>query len=191
MPLSSNSTAVSLLVAACDGQTDAWRRLVQIYGPLVYGWCRHLGRQPADASDATQEVLLSVSRDLPRFDPAVAGATFRGWLWTITRRRLADQARRQARCIQQTDGSLAGVAQPVDAEPPTDAVSDRVAVLSRAVALLRDQFEPVTWQAFWATVAEGRDPAAVAADLGVSRWAVYKARARVLQRLREQLEGLS
>ncbi len=165
--------------------------MVQIYGPLIYSWCRRLGRQPADAADATQDVLLSVSRDLQRFDPTVAGATFRGWLWTITRRRLADQARHHARAAQQADGSLADVAQPLDTDPPTDAASDRAAVLGRAVALLRDQFEPATWKAFWATVAEGRDPAEVAEDLGVTRWAVYKARARVLQRLREQMEGLS
>ena len=83
------------------------------------------------------------------------------------------------------------MAQPFDTDPPTDAASDRAAVLGRAVALLREQFEPSTWKAFWATVAEGRDPAAVAEELGVTRWAVYKARARVLQRLREQMEGLS
>ncbi len=56
--------------------------------------------------------------------------------------------------------------------------------------MLRDQFEATTWTAFWATVVEGRQPAEVADSLGVTRWAVYKARARVLQRLREELEGL-
>jgi RNA polymerase sigma-70 factor, ECF subfamily len=144
----------------------------------------------ADAADVTQDVLVSVSRDLHRFDPAIPGATFRGWLWTITRRRLADQARRQARRIEQCEGSLADVKQTIDAEPPTHPASDRAAVLARAVALLRDQFEESTWQAFWATVVEGRDPADVAHSLGLSRWTVYKARARVLQRLRQDLQGL-
>lgn len=167
--------------------------MVQLYGPLIYGWCRRVGRQPADAADATQDVLVSVSRDLHRFDPHAAGATFRGWLWTITRRRLADQTRRHARRVEQADGSLADVAEEVafgPEEPPTGAAEDRAAVTSRAVAMLRDQFEDSTWNAFWATVAEGRQPAEVAESLGLSRWAVYKARARVLQRLREELDGL-
>lgn len=188
-----STTAPSLLAAARDGHSDAWQRMVHLYGPLIYGWCRRVGRQPADAADATQDVLVSVSRDLHRFDPHAAGATFRGWLWTITRRRLADQTRRHARRVEQADGSLADVAEEVafePEEPPTGAAEDRAAVTSRAVAMLRDQFEDSTWNAFWATVAEGRQPAEVAESLGLSRWAVYKARARVLQRLREELDGL-
>ena len=185
-----STTAPSLLAAARDGHADAWRRIVHLYGPLIYGWCRRVGRQSADAADATQEVLLSVSRDLPRFDPTVAGASFRGWLWTITRRRLADQARRHARRPEQPEGSLADVPQTIPSDPPTGEADDRAAVLARAVALMRDQFEPSTWDAFWATVVDGRDPAEVAETLSISRWTVYKARARVLQRLRQQLEGL-
>ena len=188
-----STTATSLLAAALDGHSHAWQRLVQLYGPLIYGWCRRLGRQPADAADATQDVLMSVARDLARFDPDGPGATFRGWLWTITRRRLADQARRVARQLEQPDGSLSKLAAevlPDVGDPPTDAADDRAAVASRAAAMLRDQFEPTTWNAFWATVVEKRQPAEVAESLGVTRWAVYKARARVLQRLREELEGL-
>src|SRR5690606_35498281 len=109
-------------------------------------------------------------------------------LWTITRRRLADQALRHTRSAEQTDGTLADITQPLNTDPPTDAKSDRAAVLGRAVALLRDQFEPSTWKAYWATVTEDRDPAVVAEDLGVTRWTVYKTQTRILQHLREQME---
>jgi RNA polymerase sigma-70 factor (ECF subfamily) len=37
---------------------------------------------------------------------------------------------------------------------------------------------------------DGCTPDEVAAELSLSRWAVYKARSRVLQRLRTELEGL-
>lgn len=190
-----STTAPSLLAAARDGSSEGWQRMVHLYGPLIYGWCRRVGRQPADAADATQDVLISVSRDLHRFDPQIPGATFRGWLWTITNRRLADQARRHARRMDHPAGSavdrlLNDAADAVGSDPPTDAHQDRAAVVARAVALLRDQFEPPTWQAFWATVVEGREPAEVADSLGVSRWAIYKSRARVLHRLRQELEGL-
>ena len=186
-----STTAPSLLAAAREGHSDAWQRMVHLYGPLIYGWCRRFGRQPSDAADATQEVLMSVSRDLHRFDPDVPGATFRGWLWTITRRRLADQARRQAQRAEQPEGSLGDIADAGPADPPTDAEDDRAAVLARAVSMMRGSFEDSTWKAFWATVVEGRQPAEVAEWLGVSRWTVYKARARVLHRLRQELEGLA
>jgi RNA polymerase sigma-70 factor (ECF subfamily) len=56
--------------------------------------------------------------------------------------------------------------------------------------LVREEFDPRTWTAFWRTAVEGDRPADVAADLGVSAWAVYKARSRVLQRLRTELDRL-
>jgi RNA polymerase sigma-70 factor (ECF subfamily) len=43
---------------------------------------------------------------------------------------------------------------------------------------------------FWETTIETRDPADVAEEMGVSRWAVYKARARVLHRLQLEMKGL-
>ncbi len=75
-------------------------------------------------------------------------------------------------------------------EPPTDARVDQRTLIRRAIAIYRDRFDSKTWQAFWATVVEGRDPAEVAETLGVSRWNIYKARARILQRLRTELSGL-
>jgi RNA polymerase sigma-70 factor (ECF subfamily) len=49
---------------------DARRRLVVIYGPMVYGWCRRAGLQPNDAMDMVQEVFRAV---------AVADATIPGY----------------------------------------------------------------------------------------------------------------
>lgn len=63
--------------------------MVQIYSP-VYNWARRTGLQPQDAADVAQETFAAVSTRLSRFDPQQAGATFRGWLWTITRNKAAD-----------------------------------------------------------------------------------------------------
>lgn len=188
--LSEPSTSQSLLSAACRGHGDAWNRLVHLYGPLVYRWIRRAGLQSSDAADVTQDVLLTVSKDLPRFDPEFPGAKFRGWLWVITRRRIADAARK--RPDESVMGSAVGdlIQWEKSTGPPTDAATDSNTILRRAVAVYRDRYDPKTWQAFWATVVEGRQPDEVADTLGVSRWTVYKARARILQRLREELSGL-
>lgn len=63
-------------------------------------------------------------------------------------------------------------------------------VLHRAVDLIHGEFEENTWQAFWMTAVEERVPADVAADLQITVNAVYKAKSRVLRRLRDELEGL-
>ena len=63
-------------------------------------------------------------------------------------------------------------------------------LVKRALELIRDQFQPATWQAFWKTVVEGQAGKKVAVDLGLSINAVYIAKSRVLTSLRRELDGL-
>lgn len=189
------STSQSLLQSAQQGEPDGWRALTQIYGPVVYGWARRCGLQAADAADVMQDTLASMTTALERYDHNQPGATFRGWLWTITRNKMRDRQRRAGeRGAGGTEANLQlqQLAQPnLEAdEPPSELESDQATARSRALALMRDGFDPRTWQMFWETAVQGRDPAHVAEEMEVSRWAVYKARARVLQRLQEKLNGL-
>jgi RNA polymerase sigma-70 factor (ECF subfamily) len=196
------STSESLLQSARRGDADGWRSLAQIYGPIIYAWARKCGCQSADAADVMQETLASVTSALSRFDHDQPGATFRGWLWTITRNKLRDRARGENelatggteanlrlqqvadRAIDPDQGSMES------SEPPSELASDLASARSRTLALLRDHFDPRSWKMFWETAVQGRQPADVADEMGVSRWAVYKARARVLQRLQQQMTGI-
>ena len=198
-PMTDPSTSPTLLNLARAGNTQAWSRMVQIYGPLVYQWARGGGLQAADAADAMQETMVSVSRDLSKFDPQTASGKFRGWLWTITQRRIADLRRSRpdvallgssaARVEVSGEHTPLGDTPLGDSMPPGDPGRDDAGVLQRAVLAYRDRYDIKTWKAFWMTVVEGRDCGDVAADLGVTKWAVYKARTRILTRLRSELEG--
>jgi RNA polymerase sigma-70 factor (ECF subfamily) len=66
----------------------------------------------------------------------------------------------------------------------------RTHIAGRAMRLIRDEFAPATWRAFWGVVVDGRRAIEVAADLRLSANAVYLARGRVLRRLRTELAGL-
>ena len=191
------STSVSILQRARDGDADGWRRLAQIYGPIVYGWARRCGCQSADAADVMQETFSAVAGAIGRFDHQRDGATFRGWLWTIVRNKLRDRARAaQDEALGGTAAHLAmnQIASPLcdyeTDDPPSEAASDASAAERRTLELLRDKFDPRTWKMFWETAIEGRPPGDVAEDMAVSKWAVYKARARVLQRLKQEMAGL-
>ena len=197
----SQTTSPSLLGRATAGDSQAWQRMVQIYGPLVYSWARRTGLQPQDAADVTQETFAAVSNRLQGYDAQRPGATFRGWLWTITRNKAADLVRNQQAQPGARGGSTNLVnlnavhAKPtaaieLNADYPQETASDQQEIVRRALAILRTSFEPTTWQAFWRTVVDGCSPDDVAAELSLSRWAVYKARSRVLQRLRSELDGL-
>jgi RNA polymerase sigma-70 factor (ECF subfamily) len=63
-------------------------------------------------------------------------------------------------------------------------------LVSRALTIMKTDFQPATWQACWEHVVCGRPAAEVAAELAMSVKAVYLAKARVLRRLRQELEGL-
>lgn len=197
----SETTSLSLLGRATSGDSLAWQRMVQIYGPLVYSWARRTGLQPQDAADVTQETFAAVSTRLLAYDAQRPGATFRGWLWTITRNKAADLVRN----LQSQPGARGGStnlanlnavsakaseAIAMNAEEQADMASDQQEIIRRTLAILRANFEPTTWQAFWRTVIDGCTPDEVSEELSLSRWAVYKARSRVLQRLRAELDGL-
>src|SRR5438045_4144454 len=65
-PLSPGSTAPSLLDRVRSRDAQAWERLVELYGPLVYHWCgRQLKHQ--DAADVFQEVFRAVAAHIGNF----------------------------------------------------------------------------------------------------------------------------
>ncbi|MDY0166995.1 MAG: hypothetical protein RBS80_10655 [Thermoguttaceae bacterium] len=63
-------------------------------------------------------------------------------------------------------------------------------VWHRAVKLVQAEFEASTWRAFWRVAVDGQRPADVAEELGMTLHAVYKAKSRVLRRVRQELADL-
>jgi RNA polymerase sigma-70 factor (ECF subfamily) len=189
-------TSLSLIRRIQADQADAWRRFVDLYGPLVRSWCRRDGLQDADVDDVTQEVFRSVHRAITVFEREPHGGAFRGWLRVITRNAIRDWARRDAREAHAAGGSDAQtrlLAVPNEPLPDPDGQADpdeeRV-LLRRAVELLLGDFKEQTRLAFWRVVVDGYSPAEVARELGVKENVVYLAKSRVLRRLKEVYGGL-
>lgn len=182
-------TPVSLLARLrAPGQPEAWARFVDLYTPLLYHWARRLGLGPDDAGDLVQDVFATLVERLPEFeyDP---GRRFRGWLWTLTVNRFRER-RRRARAAAATEEQAAAPAEVPDATDELAEDEYRRYLTARAVRLMRADFHPDTWRAFWEHAVNDRPAADVAAELGTTPGAVYAAKARVLARLREELRGL-
>jgi RNA polymerase sigma-70 factor (ECF subfamily) len=62
---SNSSIRSSLLERVREHDEQAWRRLVDLFSPLIYDWCRGQGLQAADAADVMQEVFRSVAANAP------------------------------------------------------------------------------------------------------------------------------
>jgi RNA polymerase sigma-70 factor, ECF subfamily len=188
-----SATATSLLHQLRTGDADGWRRLTHLYGSLVYSWRRQQSLQAEDAADVVQEVFRSVAGHVARFESDGECAGFRRWLKTITNNQIRDHWRRQKhrpRAVGGTEAQMQLAAHP-QAEPPSQtSIADDQAeishVMRQALDLVRADFEPHTWRAFWETVVEGRAAADVAADLGVTANAVRIAKSRVRSRLRQE-----
>jgi RNA polymerase sigma-70 factor (ECF subfamily) len=190
--LPSTATSRSLLERVRADDPGAWDRLVTLYAPLVFHWCRRWDLSEDDSADVFQEVFGAVARHIGTFRKEKAQDTFRGWLRAITRNKVHDHFRRLVRQPRGEGGSeaQARLAQlPAPAEPdegPAEAPAERE-LLRRALELIRAEFEERTWQAFWRTAVEGSAPRDVAAELSMSPGAVRVAKSRVLARLREEL----
>jgi len=189
------STSRSLLAAARDDDTDAWRRLVCLYTPLVAAWCRRSGVAHQDIADLLQDVFAAVAKNIDRFRKEQPADTFRGWLATITRNKVHDYYRQRGEEPAAAGGTeaaqrLSQVLDPLADAEPADELADNAAlcgVLSRALAAIRGEFHERTWQAFWSVVVEGRTAAEVGASLHMQPGHVRVAKSRVLQRLRQEL----
>src|SRR5262245_34917348 len=92
----SGDTSMSLLERVRQRDQDAWRRLVQLYSPLVFSWAVRSGLGGTDAADLVQEVWLSAASALQRLSRDRAAGTFRGWLWTITKNKATDYFRKRS-----------------------------------------------------------------------------------------------
>jgi RNA polymerase sigma-70 factor (ECF subfamily) len=185
-----DTTSVSLLERVRNpADQEAWNRFVQLYSPLLFDWCRRSGLQLADAADLTQDVFATLFQKLPDFTYD-RHKSFRAWLRTVTLNHWRDRQRRIG------TRPLPGAGQPLDSLKSPDQISAleeheyQQNLLSRALQVMRADFEPATWQAFWAHAVEGQPAAVVAAKLGLTLTAVYGAKFRVLNRLRQELQGL-
>ncbi len=189
----SSATSRSLLARIQADEPGAWERLVNLYAPLVFRWCRRAGLQDQDVADVLQDVFHAVVTHVGRFRKEREGDTFRGWLRRITQNKLRDHFRKRGGEAQAAGGSSAQERLSQVPEPPpteADAAADDAgerALFARALDLIRAEFEERTWSAFWRTAVEGRPARDVADELGMTPGAVRVAKSRVLHRLRQEL----
>lgn len=188
-------TSQSLLLRAkTPGDSASWERLVELYTPLLRSWLARYEVQASDADDVLQEVLLTLSKELPNFDHSGRPGAFRSWLRLTLVHRLKNFWRARDR------GPRAGI---VEIEQRLEELADASSAMSmqwdrehdrhlltRLLAQAEPHFAPQTWIAFRRVALDGAPPIEVAQDLGISVNAVFIAKSRVLGRLRREAEGL-
>jgi len=188
-------TSASLLERLRNSPDEAaWRRLDELYRPLIRRW---LLRDPSlreEAEDVIQEIMGVLVRELPDFQRRRNGS-FRRWLRTVTAHRLgafyrSRKNRPMALGFPLDDSPLMQFADPKSELGRQWDREHDAHVMNRLMELIAPLFEATTLAAFRRVAIDGISPAQAAEELGLSLNAVLVAKSRVLSRLRQEAKGL-
>jgi len=191
---SGSITASTSLVRRVKSQDqDAWRRLVKIYGWLIYRWARRSGLQVADAEDVVSEVFAEVVTGIEGFQHDGRPHSFRRWLRTLSaihvRKNLQNKGVQPAASGGTTVSlRVQSLVDPNLHEQDLEAQDEIEWLRQRAMRIIQDDYKPSYWEVFRRVSLEGEAPAEVAETEGMSVWAVYKVQLRILHRLRVELD---
>lgn len=189
-----HTTRQSLLIRIKDSRdTLAWSQFADLYGPLIFRYGKRKGLQDADAADLMQDVLRRVSQSIVKFEYNPSIGRFRSWLFLISRQSISALVKKRER--QPVGSGDSRVAEMIAHLPDHQDESiweteycDHL--LSWAMSQVKNQFAANTWSAFREVAINNRPAQAVAQELGISVGAVYIARSRVTQRLRETVSAI-
>jgi RNA polymerase sigma-70 factor (ECF subfamily) len=190
------STHISLLSELKEGgrQEEAWAVFYGRYSEVIRGWCLRRGLPLEAAEDLTQDILLKLFQQLPRYRHEPSRGQFRGWLKAVVNNALTDFWRRQRRRPERgaVGGSaflerLNGMAGPEAAQELSAVIDDHSrTTAAEMLERVRARLKETTWAAFHQSMVEQRPAAEVAAGLNLSVASVYKAAYRVKQMLLEE-----
>ena len=182
----SAGTSYSLLARAQNSDQEAWSTIVDLYGPMVYRWCRKAGLSDDAALDVGQDVMLRAWKNLGKFQPTCEHRSFRRWLSTITKHAVIDYIRRHQ--IKATGDP--SVIDPPFPDPDESLPEDIQFFYNKIEEFIRTHFSEKHCDAFLRVKRDGEDPAEVAASLGMTRDAVYLAISRIKKRVDDEFRHL-
>ena len=192
-------TSMSLLQRARSNDQEARNQIVHLYGPLVQKWCRQAGLQDDDLADVFQESFRAVSSHLDSFKPMRDVGSFRSWLRTIVRTKVADHFRKLNNQPAGQGGTEAAMrignvadplADPLGEDDEEAAEDEHTMIVQRAMELIRPEFSERNWKAFLKFAIDGNSATEIAQELGVNPQAIRQANYRIRRRLRLVLQDL-
>jgi RNA polymerase sigma factor (sigma-70 family) len=180
-----------LVRAAADGDSAAWKAIVERFSGLIWAITRGYRLGPADAADVFQTTWLRLVEHLDRItNPERVGA----WLATTARRESLRITRASTRTVAAEHTTLVSLGQVDDYSPEQAALDSEQAMLDsqRARQLWRTFGElSARCQQLLRVLMASPPPsyAEVAAALDVPVGSIGPSRARCLDRLRQILTG--
>ncbi|MFJ2706636.1 RNA polymerase sigma factor [Streptomyces sp. NPDC087428] len=181
--LGDDAGLTAAVLAAQDGDEDAFRTVYRAVQPRLLGYIRTLVGEP-DAEDVASESWLQIARDLDRFSGDAD--RFRGWAARIARNRALDHLRMRGRRPSAGGDETELSEKPAESDTAAEAIEALATgrTMSLIAQLPQDQAEAVVLR-----VVVGLDAKSAALTLGKRPGAVRTAAHRGLKRLAELLRA--
>ncbi|MFF8830469.1 RNA polymerase sigma factor [Streptomyces sp. NPDC015131] len=181
--LGDDAELTAAVLAAQDGDEDAFRAVYRAVHPRLLGYIRTLVGD-ADAEDVASESWLQISRDLDRFTGDAD--RFRGWAARIARNRALDHLRMRGRRPAIGGDETELTDKPAETDTAAEAMESLATgrTMDLIAQLPQDQAEAVILR-----VVVGLDAKSAARTLGKRPGAVRTAAHRGLKKLAELLDA--
>lgn len=140
---------VGWVLAARQGDQDAFAELVYAYQDAVYNLCYRMLSERDEAEDAAQETFLRAYLHLDRYDPA---RSFKTWVLSIASNHCIDRLRRRRmQWLSIDDDPLPAYTLSADAPEPEDEVihAQRSRVLQELLAALAPDYRAAVVLRYW------------------------------------------
>jgi RNA polymerase sigma-70 factor (ECF subfamily) len=182
------SDAPAVLARARQGDSDAFRALVERHSRAAFRLAFRMTGNEQDAEDVVQESFLRAYRHLGRFE---ARADFGTWMYRIVANCAVEMIR--TRRSRQTRARMEPLDEMAVVPPSTSPGPERLAEsadIQRRVAAAMEDLSPLERAAFTLRHYEGRTIDEISRTLRLGTSAAKHAVFRAVKKLRADLEGL-
>lgn len=182
------SIATSVLIRVKSNDQAAWCEFVELYGPMIYWWCRSATLQDSDAKNVGQQVFQTVAKKIGKFERERGKQSCRAWLRTITKNKIIDFAREQKRKNREkVEYDWDRVAELAAADPDEQSLAVEVRILYETVLeFVKSEFKDRDRTIFMKLILEGHTPKEVSEAHGIKVANVHLIKSRMLARIRER-----
>ncbi len=177
------------LVARCrKGEDDAWRELVDRFGPKVYAIAYHFTLKREDAEELSQEIFLKLFENLHRYD---GGFPLVAWILSVSRNLCIDRYRRKKREKSfrfVSDEAVTALLKSGDDPAGMALKKERTQLLFSALSEIPEDLAEILILRDLNGLAYDEIGAALELPEGTVKSRLFRARAEVARRIRERHE---
>ena len=169
--------------------SQAWSEFHELYAPLLYRFSRERGLSHDDAEDIRATCFAAIVKQVEEFEYDRSKGGFKAWLRTLVNRRIIDRARKR----KERTADSRQLSKLASDEKEAHEIWDRnwqQQHLLYCFDLAKSKTPETTFRAFEMLIRERATVPEVCKELGLNANQVYKAKARVLQIVREELQLL-